>query len=485
MTTTSTTTPSSRPTAFKPTPTEIPTRGALSQFLQAHGERILHSNISLFRRTGLLSVKPVNETDQDGKTSRSIQIAGTSKVMESINGLSGLIGKAKKHEQDWTGIVRTYNNSQADLESALEECGLTEKERDRALDNIGYSVLHPFDFGVGPINKHISNACHSEAGSRASDFLSMLGSFIEDGDQIFHASVAIGRAGPLDILTRASNLSKAKAGMDPSARGARKIGLYKTNDDITDSNAVKTYELQPSKAFKRGGKTARKRSTQQSSRAPSRPQKSTLGYWSSSPSTCRSFTVSANAPYYPSAPSISGGWHESLGNFPSAPSLNSGIARTGHDDGTAVDFYPSSPSVRRPRLVSSGLPEQDEFGSATIWQSNSHVPAEVNVPEGRSLPITSSDTAFLDFTDSCSPISLRTFSPEPTKTWSVSYISEVDDDTPRLEVNHEPSCLMPDNSGKTMHEVLLERQAERDERLRDVQSGFEKQNEYIKTLLGE
>ncbi|WVQ75941.1 hypothetical protein IAR50_005576 [Cryptococcus sp. DSM 104548] len=77
------------------------------------------------------------------------------------------------------------------------------------------------------------------------------------------------------------------------------------------------------------------------------------------------------------------------------------------------------------------------------------------------------------------------FFPGSKRTLPISYISKVGSDTPRLEVGGGPSWLMPDDSGRTVHEMLLEGQAERDKRLGDVKTGFEEQSRYMRELLSD
>ncbi|ODO08672.1 hypothetical protein L198_00404 [Cryptococcus wingfieldii CBS 7118] len=93
-------------------------------------------------------------------------------------------------------------------------------------------------------------------------------------------------------------------------------------------------------------------------------------------------------------------------------------------------------------------------------------------------------TSFSYSTDH-SPISLHKISQKDKRLSSVSHISKMRDNTPRLEVDYGPSWLMPDDSGRTVHEVLLEEQAKRDARLEDVREKFEEQSKYLRDLMSD
>ncbi|ODN88463.1 hypothetical protein L198_06735 [Cryptococcus wingfieldii CBS 7118] len=317
--------------------TEMPTRGDLSEFISAHGERLVASHVKQSQQKGLLRITPMEKTDEDGRIQRTFKLQGSAEVLSVMSALDGIGMAAKKHRQDWINTVRSYNESQAHLESALQEAGVDEKRRDALLDNIGYSVLHPMDAGVEAVKKLISTRCTSESGSRASEFLSNLQSFMGKGSRILtHSMVITGRTDPGEILTGASKITKAKASVRNSKGSqARAIGLYRTNDDHTESSTVKKYSRMPSMGFVLQQRTA----------PLSKAAKSALGYWPSSSSACRSSKVPSDAPYYPSAPSISGSNGGGLGYSPSAPSLNA-VATTGQ--ATPLDYYPSAPSIRRP-----------------------------------------------------------------------------------------------------------------------------------------
>ncbi|ODN79607.1 hypothetical protein L202_03549 [Cryptococcus amylolentus CBS 6039] len=96
----------------------------------------------------------------------------------------------------------------------------------------------------------------------------------------------------------------------------------------------------------------------------------------------------------------------------------------------------------------------------------------------------SSSTSFFYSTD-YSPISLYKISQKDKRLSSVSHISKMRDDTPQLKVDYGPSWLMPDNSGRTVHEVLLEEQAKRDARLEAVREKFEEQSRYLRDLMSD
>ncbi|TYJ56945.1 hypothetical protein B9479_002391 [Cryptococcus floricola] len=95
-----------------------------------------------------------------------------------------------------------------------------------------------------------------------------------------------------------------------------------------------------------------------------------------------------------------------------------------------------------------------------------------------------SSTSFFYSTDH-SPIGLHKISQKDQRLSSVSHISKMRDNTPRLEVDYGPSWLMPDDSGRTVHEVLLEEQAKRDARLEDVRGKFEEQSRYLRDLMSD
>ncbi|ODN75121.1 hypothetical protein L202_06331 [Cryptococcus amylolentus CBS 6039] len=324
--------------------TEMPTRGDLSQFISAHGERRLTLHVKQSQQKGVLWVTPMEKTDEDGRIQRAFQFQGSAGVLSVMGALQGITMAAKEHRQEWINTVRSYNESQADLESALEEAGVDEKRRGALLDNIGYSVLYPMEAGIGPVRKLISTRCTSEAGSRASEFLSNLQSLVDKGSGILTRSMVMTERTDLgDILAGASEITKAKASVrNPKGDQAIVAGLYRTNDDQTDPSTVKNYSRMPSMGFVL---QPRKKAA-----PPSKAAKSALGYWSSSPSACRSSKVPSDAPYYPSAPSISGGNGGGLGYSPSAPSLNA-VSATGQD--TPLDYYPSAPSI--PRLSSLSM----------------------------------------------------------------------------------------------------------------------------------
>ncbi|TYJ54363.1 hypothetical protein B9479_005029 [Cryptococcus floricola] len=371
--------------------TEMPTRGDLFEFISAHGERFVASHVRQSREKGLLQIIPMEKTDEDGRIQRGIKVQGSKKVISVMSALEGVTMAAQKHRQDWISTVRSYNESQADLESALKEAGVDENHKNELLDNIGYGVLYPMNADIQPIQKLISTRCTSETGSRASEFLSNLQSFMDQGSRILTQSLIMtGRTDPGDILTGASKITKAKA-RNTKGSQARASGLYRTNDDHTDSSTVKNYRRMPSMGFvlqprKRPGAAP-----------PSKAAKSALGYWPSSSSACRSSKVPSDAPYYPSAPSISGGLDRSIGYMPSAPSLNA-VATTGQD--TPRDYYPSAPSTRRPspNFVAEELNEDISPSTASdgSWDTVSEAPsspAYTEVTMGKAEDVVSSATS--------------------------------------------------------------------------------------------
>lgn len=59
------------------------------------------------------------------------------------------------------------------------------------------------------------------------------------------------------------------------------------------------------------------------------------------------------------------------------------------------------------------------------------------------------------------------------------------DNTPRIKADSGASWLIPDDSGHTFHQAMLNSQAQRDERLRDLGTRFSRQGRYLKGVMKE